>query len=271
MQVEQRGQAQPVGHQAVTEFLGCVRRDQVVSHLRVERHRDDGCRSGDKTVYNHRASVGGSAQDGPGQPANLEPADFGEQVKPIRRVGLVDLQGALDGRDFAFQAPVIHAGAAPGNLADGFASNSRGDGGGRGGVADAHIAGGEQVQAVGNFGFDDFRTSQEAGFGLLARHGRANGNIGSAGRDLADEQLRVRLHRGGRAHIHNDDARANVPRQHVDGCATVQEVQNHLRGDFLRVGADALGDDSVVARHDGDNFVLDLWPRLAGNPGNLDG
>src|SRR5207244_4530673 len=55
--------------------------------------------------------------------------------------------------------------------------------------------------------------------------------------------------------------RAGLAREHVDRGAAGEEVLDHLRGDRLRIGADALGNDPVVAREDEDDWALD--PRRA--------
>ena len=56
------------------------------------------------------------------------------------------------------------------------------------------------------------------------------------------------------AHVDDDETRARLPREHVDRRAATREVEQHLPGDFLRVGADALGRDAVVGAHHDDRL-----------------
>ena len=68
------------------------------------------------------------------------------------------------------------------------------------------------------------------------------------------------------AHVDDDDARARVARQHVDGRAAAREVEQHLPGHLLRVGADPFVDDAVVRAHHDDRLrgrVGAVAPRMA--------
>ncbi len=47
--------------------------------------------------------------------------------------------------------------------------------------------------------------------------------------------------------VHHFQLDAAGPSQAVDGCAAMQEIQHHVRGHLLRVGADAFGTDAVIA------------------------
>ena len=75
----------------------------------------------------------------------------------------------------------------------------------------------------------------------------------------------------GDAHVDHDHPCPDVAGQHVDGRAAVQEVQHHLRGNFLRVSAHALGHHAVIAGHDDHGFALHLRQRVPGDAGQLDG
>ena len=74
----------------------------------------------------------------------------------------------------------------------------------------------------------------------------------------------------GHPHIYDDDARADVPRQHVDGRAAVQEVIDHLGCYGARISAHTLCRDAVVACHYDYRFACDARPCAAGDACQLD-
>ena len=78
------------------------------------------------------------------------------------------------------------------------------------------------------------------------------------------------LQRAGHANIDDDDSRAHDARQRVDGRAATQEVQDHLRRDLSRVGADSFGCDAMIARHNHNRFVRRYGLLLAGDTRDLD-
>ena len=67
------------------------------------------------------------------------------------------------------------------------------------------------------------------------------------------------------AGVDDDQPRAGLPREHVDRRTAGGEVRDHLRGDLLRIGADAFRGDAVVAGRDDDRRVevAGTKPRIA--------
>ena len=64
--------------------------------------------------------------------------------------------------------------------------------------------------------------------------------------------LTMRRQIGSHPHIHNRHFRPSILRKHIDARAPVHEIIDHLRCDGLRIRADPLFHDSVVARHQDD-------------------
>ena len=60
----------------------------------------------------------------------------------------MEVEPPLQGVDFSAQTLIVQAGAAPGEFGDGTAGEGGDDGGGGGGVADAHVAGAEQIEGA---------------------------------------------------------------------------------------------------------------------------
>ena len=135
--------------------------------------------------------------------------------------------------DLVRQPGIIHAGAASRDTGDRqpgqHGHNRRG---GRG-VADAHIPGGDQVETVCGDLRQHIHAFGDGFFGFGAGHGRAFGQVARAMGNFPAHQAGdgwVKI--GGHANIDNGHAGPGLARQHVDGCAAMQEIQHHLRCDF---------------------------------------
>ena len=256
-------QRQLVEHQLVAGLDAHVGGDHVAAALGAEAGGNHGRGAGDESVDDYRHAVGSGAEDDAGQAADLEAADLGRARRgrhacpagwcgwPRRMTSRLCLQGL--GAD---------AGAAADAVQQVGSGENREDGAAGGGVGDAHVAGAEQVGAVGDLGLGDFDAGFDAGDGLLAGHGRSFDHVGGAGADLFVDHARD-VNDGRDAHVDDAHLGARMPRQHVDAGAAGREVGDHLRRDFLRESADALGGDTVVAGHDDDDFFGDLGNRLA--------
>jgi hypothetical protein len=72
-------------------------------------------------------------------------------------------------------------------------------------------------------------------------------------RGAADRRVggRRKLH----AHVDDDDVGGRLPGQDVDGRATAREVEHHLPGDLLRVGAHPFLRHAVVSAHHDDRLA----------------
>ena len=84
------------------------------------------------------------------------------------------------------------------------------DGGGGGRVADAHLAAGQQVEAFIYKALGHAQPQGHGGLGLGTGHGRTEGHVGRAGRDLALDQAGVGLQWGGHAGVDHEH-RARPP------------------------------------------------------------
>ncbi len=89
--------------------------------------------------------------------------------------------------------------------------------------------------------------------------------------NLPNDQAGIGGQIGGDAHIYNDDTRAGLTSEDVDGRAAVQEVQHHLRRNVLRICADTLCHHAVVTSHHQHGFIMQTRQWLAGHPGDADG
>ncbi len=253
----------------MTVFLRAVRGDEVIFALRRERDRNHRRRRRDKAVHHYGDMVRRRANHHARQPADFKAADFRQHIQPVFGVGLVHVERALNGGDFALESFVVHARAAPRDFFGRLAHQRAGDGGGRGGVADAHVACTDDVRPDGDDALHEFDAVLDGFFRLSAGHRFADGDVLRPRSDSALEQFFADGNFIGNAHVHHDDSRADVPRQRVDCRAAVEEVRHHLRRDLLRKGADSLGDDSVVACHGDDDFFFYHGNRLARNSRNL--
>ena len=59
--------------------------------------------------------------------------------------------------------------------------------------------------------------------------------------------------------------------QDVNCRAPGQDIEHHLRGDFLRVSADTFSYDAVIASHHNHNFVMDYGLGAPGDACHLNG
>ncbi len=77
------------------------------------------------------------------------------------------------------------------------------------------------------------------------------GEIGSARADAQMTHARQIQRRHG-TQIHHVQLRRELARQHTDRCATVDEVMQHLAGDFLWIGRYTFGHHTMIAGKDRD-------------------
>lgn len=65
-------------------------------------------------------------------------------------------------------------------------------------------------ELLSDFGLDDFDSAQNGFFRLGTRHGWTFGYVARPRADSATDELWMRVHRYGDAHVHNDHARTNM-------------------------------------------------------------
>jgi hypothetical protein len=176
---------------------------------------------------------------------------------------------AFEEGDLAGQARRVHAGPPSGHPDHGGAGQDRHQRRGRGGIANAHFAGGDQVHAAGDFGLSQIEADLDRRLGLGPRHRGLLRQVPGAGRHLSSDQAGVRFQLPGDADIHDHEAGAGVTGQHTDRRPATHDVADHLRGDVRRIGADTLGRNAVIGGHDDDRFASDLGPGIACDAGQL--
>ena len=160
-------------------------------------------------------------------------------------------QAQIDHLGLAAELRPLDARSGPRPIGAVAAEHGGGDGGGAGGVGDAHFTDAEQIDAR-----------------LHAHHAVGHGARGFL---FAQRRpLREILGRLVQAHLIDAQIRIRVLAQLVDGGTAALEVQHHLLGDLLRIGGDAEIGHTVIAGEDGDARMIDLWGMLglpAGEPG----
>ena len=94
---------------------------------------------------------------------------------------------------------------------------------------------------------------------LLWRHGGLDTKVACAACDRSSSQRGVFTDIARNTSI--DDAQSDIvlSRQHVDRRAALEIVQQHLRRDGLRIGADAIGGDAMIARKDKQLRRVEYW------------
>ena len=96
-------------------------------------------------------------------------------------------------------------------------------------------------------------------------------HVGRAKGYLTDDQVRMRLERDGHAHVHYHDPRAGQTRQHVDGRASIEKVDDHLGCDLRGIGAHPLRRYPMVASHHNDSFIFGSRAQVACDARQLNG
>ena len=115
----------------------------------------------------------GRAEDCAGDAADVEAADLGQHVETVGRVRLIQSDRVLDHLNFVRQACVVEAGAPAGGVFHRVVADDGEDRGGRSRVADAEVAGAEELDAVLFDGVGgDVDARFERGDRLRLRHGR---------------------------------------------------------------------------------------------------
>ena len=245
--------------------------DEVVAHRGAQAVGDESGRAGDEAVEDDDATGQRAAEDDAGQHADLEPADAGQDVEAVGRVGAVHVERSLDDGDLVRELAVGAARAAARGLVRRAVGQGGDDGAGRRGVADAHVAGADDIGA-GIGGFQGQRDARgHACLCLLAGHGRALRYVSRAGAHTHYAQVGVNGQRRGDPGVDDDQAHARAPSHDADGGAAREDVAHHLRRDLLGVGGDALGHHAVVGGGEDDRLAPQCRSFSAEDSGDPDG
>ena len=169
-------------------------------------------------------------------------------------------QRPFDRLRLAADARRIQAGAGTGQPRGGQIQQGAGDGGGAGGVADAHFAADEQMGAADRGPLGGVMAGGQRVVQLRDGHGRLVDEVGGAGSHPSIQhagQLFQRLHG---ADVDHFESRLPFLGQDADGRAAARKIADHLGGDHLRKSGNALGRDPVIAGEHGDPDILHSWP-----------
>ena len=119
--------------------------------------------------------------------------------------------------------------------------------GGRRGVADAHLAGREQIVPRGHELRRDVGSDIERTVGLDGRHRGSGCEVAGAGAHLPVMHAGELRHVGRDADVDDVHRGADLTGDDVDRGAPGDEVGHHLRGHLLGPGRDARSDHAVIA------------------------
>ena len=214
-----------------------------------EPHRAQGRHPADETIHQDGQVFQCAAKEDPAQPGDVKAAQFGQHVQRVGSIGLVAGDAAPDGVQLAGQPGVGKARAPPGHDLDGLAEQDRRHSAGRGGVADAHLAGGEQLVPLRLLRPHQFDARRDGLHSLGAGHGGALGEVCRSGGDAAGDDARHRC--ACHAHVHRHDLAAGRFCHLANARPPRRKVFGHGAGHALVGLAHALGHDAVVrAEHE---------------------
>ena len=212
--------------------------------------------------------MGCPCQDESGQRGVLQPPDGGQRTEGIRGVGLVEREGSLNDQALVGVHVIVSAGAASGDQGHRCAGENRDEGAGRGGVADAHVAGDETARPCLDRLLGGLDAHLDGSSGLIPGHGGFDGEVAGAPGNFAIPNGGMLRIVGGDAHVGHEQSRPHLLRQDVDGRTAARDVDEHGGGDFLRPGRDTLGDHPVVTGEQPDDSRCgDGWRTLPGHRG----
>ena len=177
----------------------------------------------------------------PTRPAISKPPTLASTSSAVARIGPIHLERARDRLDLPPAARLVHAGARPGDVLDRGAGQRRHHGAGRRRVADAHLAGADQVERPPRARPRPARCpprSPRAPRSRVIAGPRVMLRVPGAIR--IDRSAGMGGERAGHAEVRDDDLGARPAGEHVDRGAAAQEVLDHLRRHDLRIGAHAL-------------------------------
>ena len=159
-------------------------------------------------------------------------------------------QGPVDHRHLVAPDRVLDAGAPAGDRRHRLAGEDCGQGRGGGGVADAHVPGGQGVHPGGGGLFRHFHPHQEGLKGLIPGEGRFLGHIAGAVGHLPVDEFGDVAEIVVDPDIHHRHPGPGMPGQGIDPGAPPEKVEDHLVGDFLGIGAHPFGHHPMIRGED---------------------
>ena len=256
IQMEWRSEANFTRGDGVARFGGGVREEEGITRGGREAQRHERGDDGYVAVGDGGDALQGSAEKCAGHRGEVEAANGGEDTNGVRRIGSVDIECTADDVALVREGGVGEAGAA----SDGFIRRGaceRGEnGGGGGGVADAHFADANDVYAVAVGVAHGVEAAAQGSEGLVARHGGAERYVVGASADTdVDETGEGPL--GVNANIVDANAGADMPREDGHAGLGAGHLDGLNAGDGRRRDAHALADNAVVGGEDEDSRGLE--------------
>jgi len=238
----------------VAGFCRAMCHHQVTRRARRESDGSERGGAADEAVDDDRDAPGGGAEHHAGEACDFEAADASERSDRIRRRRRIALQCVAHHGGLVPQRFVVDAGATAGHAFRRRVGEQRHERARGCGVGDAHLAHADQGHAAGGELGSDRDSRLDRQLRLRASHRRSARDVARAVADPAAFDLRRARGRLTHAHVDHHDARSSQPCEHVDRGAAAREVEQHLAGDRLRVGADAFLCDAVVGAHHHDRL-----------------
>jgi len=232
------------------------------------RQQSGGGRNG--PVQDHRDLSGGTAQVKSCHRRNVKPTHLTENVHWIAGVGPVDLQGPLHRLALARQPRVRQSGPPAHRLLGGETQQGAGHRRRGGGVANAHLPGGQEGIPILRQLPGQGEAHGQGPLRRLPRHGRAFRHV--LGAPL---QHHAGAHAGwrvppGHAQIHREHLGPGRPGHVAHGGAPLPHSLGYRPGDLLAGLGDPLGHHAVVGAEHRHGLPAQVQVRTAGHSGHSD-
>ena len=224
----------------------------VIQNRRVDRMGDQQRAGDDEAIHHDQHARLGSSQTGADHGGDLETAELGECFQRRKLATGHACRSLRQQHAFAHEAGIVQAGATADHLVQRAAGDEVGQQAGGGGVADAHLAEADGVAAARMPAAHEFRALGDGCVALGGRHRRLLKIVVGAqplfGEDVFHAGARLSWNIARHAAVDDRQFQRGLARQHVDRRAPGEEVQHHLRRDFLRIGRHTGLRCAVVAR-----------------------
>ena len=180
---------------------------------------------------------------------------------------MIHLDGPPDGRYLALKPRPRQPGAPAGHLLHRLVQQQGGQRAGGGGVADAHLPGGDELVPRLDALARQVDAHLDHGPGLLPGHGRTLGDVAGAPAQLAVQHRRM-IHLGEHPHVHRNHLGPRHPGHLVDVAGAPGDAQGHRRGNRGVGLGDPLGHHPVVRTQHQHTLALGLHLGGAQQPGH---
>ena len=234
---------------------------------RAEAHGAQSSHAADEAIHQHGHTGQRTAQKNAAQACDIKAAQLCHHVQRVFGVWFVDKDAPADGVHLAGQPFVRKARAAPGHPFDRLAQQHRRHRAGGGGVANAHLAGGDEPVAVVRQLPGKGNARPNGLHGLRSAHGRASRKVCRAGCNAAVSHAGHRFARD--AHIHGQHVAVRRAGHLAHAGAAHGEVLGHGTGHFLPGLAHALGHHAVVGAEHRHHPAGEVEVRAAGEGGSI--